>query len=143
MIDSRLEFLVLGPLDVRAGGVSLRIGGAKQRALLAMLLAVAGMLTARATLAVVSVEPVDVARGSAGERMRWIALAAVPSGLVIAVTAYLTTDIAAAPWTVVRSNDVNGRVADEQARAMSQAQAYCTEKHANVDVIKIVAARTA
>jgi hypothetical protein len=42
--------------------------------------------------------------------------------------------------TVVRSNDVNGRVADEQARAMSQAQAYCTEKHANVDVIKIVAA---
>ena len=34
--------------------------------------------------------------------MRWIALAAVPSGLVIAVTAYLTTDIAAAPflWVV-------------------------------------------
>ena len=35
---------------------------------------------------------------SAGERMRWIVLAAVPSGLVIAVTAYLTTDIAAAPF---------------------------------------------
>ena len=32
------------------------------------------------------------------ERMRWIALAAVPSGLVIAVTAYMTTDIAAAPF---------------------------------------------
>ena len=34
--------------------------------------------------------------------MRWIALSAVPSGLVIAVTAYLTTDIAAAPflWVV-------------------------------------------
>jgi predicted O-methyltransferase YrrM len=30
--------------------------------------------------------------------MRWIALAAVPSGLVIAVTAYLTTDVAAAPF---------------------------------------------
>ena len=30
--------------------------------------------------------------------MRWMALAAVPSGLVIAVTAYLTTDIAAAPF---------------------------------------------
>ncbi len=41
--------------------------------------------------------------------------------------------------TVVRSNDVNGRVADEQARAMSQARAYCTERHAAVDVIKIVA----
>jgi hypothetical protein len=34
--------------------------------------------------------------------MRWIALAAIPSGLVIAVTAYMTTDIAAAPflWVV-------------------------------------------
>ena len=42
--------------------------------------------------------------------------------------------------TVTRSNDVNGRVADEQARAMSQAQAYCAERHASVDVIKIVAA---
>lgn len=71
-------------------------------ALLAMLLAVAGVLTARATPVVVSAEPVDVAGGSAGERLRWIALAAVPSGLVIAVTAYLTTDIAAAPflWVV-------------------------------------------
>jgi DNA-binding SARP family transcriptional activator/WD40 repeat protein len=36
--DSRLEFLVLGPLDVRVDGVSVRIGGTKQRALLAMLL---------------------------------------------------------------------------------------------------------
>ena len=44
----------------------------------------------------------DDVRASAGERMRWIALAAVPSGLVIAVTAYMTTDIAAAPflWVV-------------------------------------------
>ena len=32
------------------------------------------------------------------QRVRWIALAAVPSGLVIAVTAYLTTDVAAAPF---------------------------------------------
>ena len=45
--------------------------------------------------------------------------------------------------TVVRSNDVNGRVADEQARAMSQAQAFCTERHAVVDVIKLVAAAPA
>ena len=37
-----------------------------------------------------------------GERLRWAALAAAPSGLVIAVTAFLTTDIAAAPflWVV-------------------------------------------
>ncbi|QPF87786.1 fused MFS/spermidine synthase [Bradyrhizobium genosp. L] len=44
----------------------------------------------------------DTASPSVPERLRWIALAAVPSGLVIAVTAYLTTDIAAAPflWVV-------------------------------------------
>ena len=32
---------------------------------------------------------------SATDRLRWIALAAIPSGLVIAVTAHLTTDVAA------------------------------------------------
>ncbi|MES5486801.1 fused MFS/spermidine synthase [Bradyrhizobium sp. INPA03-11B] len=35
---------------------------------------------------------------SAANRLRWIALAAVPSGLVIAVTAHLTTDVAATPF---------------------------------------------
>jgi hypothetical protein len=40
----------------------------------------------------------DVASPRLIDRLRWIALAAVPSGLVIAVTAYLTTDIAAAPF---------------------------------------------
>lgn len=37
-----------------------------------------------------------------GERTRWLALAAIPSGLVVAVTAHLTTDVAAAPflWVV-------------------------------------------
>lgn len=34
-------------------------------------------------------------------RARWIVLAAIPSGLVIAVTAHLTTDIAAAPFLSV------------------------------------------
>jgi len=71
-------------------------------ALLAVLLAIAGVLTSRATPAVAAAAPVDAVSGNATERMRWIALAAVPSGLVIAVTAYLTTDIAAAPflWVV-------------------------------------------
>jgi hypothetical protein len=41
--------------------------------------------------------------------------------------------------TVVRSNDVNGRVEDERARALSQATAYCNEHGASVDVIKAVA----
>ncbi|MEH2546304.1 spermidine synthase [Bradyrhizobium sp. AZCC 2262] len=71
-------------------------------ALLAVLLSFVGLLTARALPAAVQAEVVDDVSASAGERMRWIALAAVPSGLVIAVTAYLTTDIAAAPflWVV-------------------------------------------
>src|SRR5258706_8976995 len=35
-------------------------------------------------------------------RLAWIALAAIPSGLVVAITAHITTDIAAAPflWVV-------------------------------------------
>ena len=71
-------------------------------ALLAVLLSFVGLLTARALPAAVQAEAVDDVSASAVERMRWIALAAVPSGLVIAVTAYLTTDIAAAPflWVV-------------------------------------------
>ena len=42
--------------------------------------------------------------------------------------------------TVVRSNDVNARVADEQGRALSQAQAFCAGRHAAVDIVKLVAA---
>ena len=71
-------------------------------ALLAILLSVVAVLTSRAKPVAAQAEAVDDVSASAGERMRWIALAAVPSGLVIAVTAYLTTDIAAAPflWVV-------------------------------------------
>ena len=67
-------------------------------ALLAILLSLVAVLTSRAEPAVAQLEAGDDIRASAGERMRWIALSAVPSGLVIAVTAYLTTDIAAAPF---------------------------------------------
>ena len=35
---------------------------------------------------------------SLADRLAWIALAAIPSGLVIAVTAYVTMDVAAAPF---------------------------------------------
>ena len=50
------------------------------------------------------------------------------------------TPIGDGTWmTVVRSNDVNGRVEDERARAMSQAAAFCSERGANVDVVKTVA----
>ena len=67
-------------------------------ALLAVLLAVASLFTSDAAPVAAQAAPPDEGRASGIERMRWIALAAVPSGLVIAVTAYLTTDIAAAPF---------------------------------------------
>ena len=35
---------------------------------------------------------------AARDRLAWMALAAIPAGLVIAVTSYITTDIAAAPF---------------------------------------------
>ncbi|UPJ53859.1 fused MFS/spermidine synthase [Bradyrhizobium sp. 200] len=66
--------------------------------LFAVLLAVASLFTSGAAPVVALVAPQDEVRASVIERMRWIALAAVPSGLVIAVTAHLTTDIAAAPF---------------------------------------------
>jgi hypothetical protein len=71
--------------------------------ILAVLIAAVGLLTARTAAAVVTKAKLERDDApSAGRRLRWIALAAVPSGLVIAVTAHLTTDIAAAPflWVV-------------------------------------------
>ena len=41
--------------------------------------------------------------------------------------------------TVVRSNDVNARVEQQQAKAMAQAAAFCGERGASVDVIRQVA----
>ena len=41
--------------------------------------------------------------------------------------------------TVVRSNDVNARVEDERAKAMSQAAAFCGERGAVVEVVKALA----
>jgi hypothetical protein len=70
---------------------------------LAVLFAAIGLLTARSTAGVAAKDGIERDdTPSAVERLRWIALAAIPSGLVIAVTAHLTTDIAAAPflWVV-------------------------------------------
>ena len=39
--------------------------------------------------------------------------------------------------TVVHSNDVNAPVAEEKAKAMSNATAFCDERGATVDVIKL------
>jgi hypothetical protein len=71
-------------------------------ALLTILLGLVAVFTSRTMPVAAQVDASEDISASVGERMRWIALAAVPSGLVIAVTAYLTTDIAAAPflWVV-------------------------------------------
>jgi hypothetical protein len=70
-------------------------------AVLAVLIAVAGLFVSRVT--VVPAAPAKAApKPSTAERLGWTALAAIPSGLVIAVTAHISTDVAAAPflWVV-------------------------------------------
>ena len=68
-------------------------------AALALLVAAAGLVVAqRAAVSHGGSASEEAAAPSWADRVRWIALAAVPSGLVIAVTAHLTTDIAAAPF---------------------------------------------
>jgi hypothetical protein len=67
-------------------------------AVLIVLIAVASFVTARearvqARLAVAAASSPTVA-----ERLAWVVLAAIPSGLMIALTAYVTTDVAAAPF---------------------------------------------
>lgn len=64
-------------------------------AALALLIATAAMLAARGNAIIIRAAPVQ--RCSWRDRTAWTALAAMPAGLVIAVTAYISTDIAAAP----------------------------------------------
>jgi len=64
---------------------------------LAVLVAIAGVAAARGGEARPGVGPMTGATPSWVDRFAWIALAAIPAGLVIAVTAYISTDVAAAP----------------------------------------------
>jgi DNA-binding SARP family transcriptional activator len=50
MVGARLEFAILGPLEVRRDGVSIPVGGPKQRALLALLLCNANHVVSRERL---------------------------------------------------------------------------------------------
>jgi hypothetical protein len=64
--------------------------------ILCVSIAVASLLVARQPMlgaADPGAEPVSLR-----DRLAWLALAAVPAGLVIAVTSYVTTDVAAAPF---------------------------------------------
>lgn len=67
------------------------------------------------------------------------AIAAALACAGCAVLANVTPIGDGAYMTVVRSNDVNARVQDQQAKAMSQAGAFCAERGATVDVVKTVA----
>jgi hypothetical protein len=71
--------------------------------------------------------------------MRLVAIASALACAGCAVLANVTPIGDGAYMTVVRSNDVNGRVQDQQAKAMSQAGAFCAERGATVDVVKTVA----
>ena len=71
--------------------------------------------------------------------MRTLLIASMLACAGCAVLSNVTPIGDGAYMTVVRSNDVNGRVEDERARAMAQATAYCSERGASVDVIKTVA----
>ena len=46
-MGSRVEFRILGPLEVRVNGAAVRVGGPKQRALLALLLCNANRVVSR------------------------------------------------------------------------------------------------
>jgi predicted O-methyltransferase YrrM len=69
-------------------------------AVLALLIAAASLLAAHRPS--IAAADTDAAPTSVHDRLAWLALAAIPSGLVIAVTSYITTDVAAAPflWVV-------------------------------------------
>ena len=65
---------------------------------LAVLVAIAAVIAARGAGAMVQARPPPSSRGRRrATASAWIALAAIPAGLVIAVTAYISTDVAAAP----------------------------------------------
>jgi hypothetical protein len=66
-------------------------------ALLALLVAAAAIAAARGAGTTLAAKAAPVAKPLWRERFAWIALAAIPAGLVVAVTAYISTDVAAAP----------------------------------------------
>ena len=71
-------------------------------AALAMLIAAAGVMVTHCPAGAADPASTADAPPSLADRLRWTALAAVPSGLVVAVTSFITTDIAAAPllWVI-------------------------------------------
>ena len=71
-------------------------------AMLIVLVAASGLFAARGSREMVDVDALAETAPTLANRLSWITLAAIPAGLVVAVTAYITTDVAAAPflWVV-------------------------------------------
>jgi hypothetical protein len=66
--------------------------------MLTVLIAASGLFAARGSRQIMDVEASAESVPTLAERLSWITLAAIPAGLVVAVTAYITTDVAAAPF---------------------------------------------
>lgn len=66
-------------------------------ALLAVLIAMSALVVTSGAVGIRSAA-VAVTRPKWPQRLSWIGLAAIPSGLVVAVTAHISTDVAAAPF---------------------------------------------
>ena len=66
-------------------------------AVLAVMVAAAAIVASRGAGNMVPARAAAVERPTLRDRLAWITLAAIPAGLVIAVTAYISTDVAAAP----------------------------------------------
>jgi hypothetical protein len=64
---------------------------------LAVLVAAAATVAVRGASNVSAAPARPVEKPALKDRLSWIALAAIPAGLVVAVTAYISTDVAAAP----------------------------------------------
>src|SRR5215472_10688136 len=67
-VAGRLEFGILGPLEVRLGGTLVRVGGPRQRALLALMLCHANQVVSRDQL--IDELLSDHPAGSAGRMLR-------------------------------------------------------------------------
>ena len=79
------------PLRVQAWVWSVGFAG------LAVMVAIAAVISARGASTATTIADTAAARPTTQQRLTWTALAAIPVGLVIAVTAYISTDVAAAP----------------------------------------------
>lgn len=71
--------------------------------------------------------------------MKFLLLATALACAGCAALANVTSIGDGAYMTVVRSNDVNARVPDQLAKASAQANAFCADRGASIDVIKVVA----